>query len=104
MATSLRSLKRALVDLTWDSSCMSRFRSHAPGAAGSAPIAPAAASAAAHSAAPSRAPGLPPEIIEIEPVVRREPAIVLEAPGVAPQQRLDRRLARGAGELFHACQ
>src|SRR5688572_14469451 len=104
MASCLLSTKRALADLTWDSSCMSRFRSHAPGAAGSAPIALAATSAAAQSAAPSSAPGLPPEIIEIEPVVRRAPAIVLEPPGIALQQRLDHRLARGAGELFHARQ
>src|SRR6188768_1725080 len=63
-----------------------------PHSAAEAQAAPAKSSAAASA--------LVPEFIEIEPVVGREAAIVLEAPGVALQQGPDQGLARRSGEVL----
>src|SRR5687768_11115757 len=88
---SLRSTKRALVDLTWASSCISSFT---PQSAASTVDAAKSAIAASASA------GLAPVVIEVEPVVRSAAAVVLEARGVALQDLLDRRAAPPAGYLL----
>src|SRR5688572_3677375 len=95
MAISLRSTKRALVDLTWLSSCMSCCTPQSAASTADA----AKKTIAASSAAPGRTGRLAPEIIEVEPVVGRAPAVVLEPRAVAPHQRLDHRFSRLAGEL-----
>src|SRR5688500_11784609 len=99
MAMSLRSTKRARVDLTWASSCI---RSRTPHSAAS--TADAVRSMAAANSSAGRRSGLAPVIIEVEPVVGSGAAIVLEPAGIALQQALDHRLARGAVKLFHARQ
>src|SRR5262245_40731732 len=96
MPMCLRSTKRALDDLTCP---MARINSSMPHQSG---VAVAAAEAGAEQPAPAArtsatsaraAAALPlPAIIEIEPVPRIHPAVVLEAPDVAPQHLLDRAI------------
>src|ERR1044071_5297808 len=96
MPTYRRSTNRPFDVFTLASSCISRATfqadsSAAPSAAAATPCARAAASRTARA--------LPPKVIEVEPVVGRDTAVVLQPSHIASQQRLDCAIA-GANALF----
>src|SRR5512134_331225 len=96
-ATCFRSENFARADFTCASS---RISCSTPQSAAAAGIPAARASAPIHA----RSTGLTPVIIEIEPVIRRQPAIVLEPRGVALERVLDRAFAIRAGDPAHVGQ
>src|SRR3954471_18305581 len=103
MATYFRSTNRPLAVFTSPRSCISRLRSQAgESAAWAAPErqhAIATTSANSRACRPCVGP-LTPEIIEVEPVVRRDAAVVLQPLGIAQRQLIDSLAAFGASRLF----
>src|SRR5688500_9130785 len=89
MARCLRSTNVPLAVFTRARSCISC----------SMPQAPAAGAAATNKSPSSSARRLAPEIIEVEPVVGGQPAVVLQPAGVAAQQQVDRRGALAPARL-----
>src|SRR4051812_18585113 len=103
MATYFRSTNRPLAVFTSPRSCIRRLRSQAGESAASA--APARQHAIARSSPHSRAcrpclAPLTPEIIEVEPVVRRDAAVVPEPLGIAQRQLIDSLATFGASRLL----
>src|SRR5687767_8862194 len=100
MAMCLRSTKRALDDFTCPRVCISSSMPQPSG------VAAAAESWAAQPASVSRtsaraAPLALPAVIEIEPVIRLDPAVVLEARDVMAQHRLDGPIPLSAAGQGH---